>query len=491
MDPREIIEQSRQQRQQKAVEQARVADARKGATFAAGQDNNTGQPLTRVIGGAAVPMMSLSNVQPEVGQQGRTDGRGFDVGNRRQLGFGSRRQAAIPGEVKHLVFWRLTFDEELKLQFVLITPSGKFSVIHETAASQTQTISFEGEQLTSEKPLGIYSSLNDFPPLNAYGFRTQPPNSFAYGHTASGHRIFCGNEKQAKLIISFVVAYTPGLNMVPSVHRVFEWVYNLHSKTLISKKECIYTSLTIGPNTTYQFVSGSSDIYNSFYCGAGARIPYTISGVNGYELAFSGSPAPNAVPLVRDGGLTLWAEVVQITATEFGQTFYFVENSTVFPVKGAIGSQVFTENNSVIISFMSGEQHYSIARSGNKIYLYCVGGKRSTDSQANSKYFLFEEQGRTRVRMFAIEFLFDSNTSSYIFDEATFGDSAFGNVPDSLYWHPPQSDYSVLFDYDFNRLQSTINTPIVEEPLPNVFVKKYEFVGAVFAPTTDVVFKPI
>jgi hypothetical protein len=83
MDPKEIIEQSRQQRQQRAVAQARVADAKKGATFAAGQDNNTGQPLVRAIGGAAVPMRSLSNVQAEVGQQGRSDGRGFDVGNRR------------------------------------------------------------------------------------------------------------------------------------------------------------------------------------------------------------------------------------------------------------------------------------------------------------------------------------------------------------------------------------------------------------------------
>jgi hypothetical protein len=82
MDPKEIIEQSRQQRQQRAVEQARVADARKGATFSAGQDNNTGQPLVRAIGGAAVPMRSLSSVQPEVGQQGRSDGRGFDVGTR-------------------------------------------------------------------------------------------------------------------------------------------------------------------------------------------------------------------------------------------------------------------------------------------------------------------------------------------------------------------------------------------------------------------------
>jgi hypothetical protein len=83
MDPKEIIEQSRQQRQQKAVEQARMADAKKGATFASGQDNNTGQPLVRAIGGAAVPMRSLSNVQAEVGQQGRSDGRGFDVGTKR------------------------------------------------------------------------------------------------------------------------------------------------------------------------------------------------------------------------------------------------------------------------------------------------------------------------------------------------------------------------------------------------------------------------
>jgi hypothetical protein len=90
MDPKEIIEQSRQQRQQKAVEQVRVAAAKKGATFAAGQDNNTGQPLTRAIGGAAVPMRSLSNVQAEVGQQGRSDGRGFDVGSRRSRPSGRR-----------------------------------------------------------------------------------------------------------------------------------------------------------------------------------------------------------------------------------------------------------------------------------------------------------------------------------------------------------------------------------------------------------------
>lgn len=91
MDPKEIIEQSRQQRQQRAVEQARVASAKKGATFAAGQDNNTGQPLVRAIGGTAVPMRSLSNMQAEVGQQGRSDGRGFDVGSRRSRPTSARR----------------------------------------------------------------------------------------------------------------------------------------------------------------------------------------------------------------------------------------------------------------------------------------------------------------------------------------------------------------------------------------------------------------
>jgi hypothetical protein len=113
MDPKEIIEQSRQQRQQRAVEQARVADARKGATFSAGQDNNTGQPLVRAIGGAAVPMRSLSSVQPEVGQQGRSDGRGFDSGGRIQPD--RRRRSSDSGDVTVLVSRTVNGQTELWL----------------------------------------------------------------------------------------------------------------------------------------------------------------------------------------------------------------------------------------------------------------------------------------------------------------------------------------------------------------------------------------
>lgn len=113
MDPREIIEESRQQRHKKAVGQARVSDTRKGGVFAAGQDNNTGQPLVRAIGGSAVPVRSLSNIQPEIGQQGRSDGRGFDIGNRLLLGKKSRRPPLTNPDAKQLILIRRPMTDEI------------------------------------------------------------------------------------------------------------------------------------------------------------------------------------------------------------------------------------------------------------------------------------------------------------------------------------------------------------------------------------------
>lgn len=102
MDPREEILNQQRRRHQNLLRQEARDKRQTRSTYYAGQDVN-GQPLVRSLGGAAVPMRSLSNVQPEIGQQGRSDGQGFDVGNRTLLEERRRRQGIVNPDAKQLI----------------------------------------------------------------------------------------------------------------------------------------------------------------------------------------------------------------------------------------------------------------------------------------------------------------------------------------------------------------------------------------------------
>lgn len=100
-EPQKYIREAREHRQAKQAARQARADKLPPSSYYDGQDGVTGLPLVRSSGGVASPFAPLSNVQGEIGQQGRGIAGSFDVGTRRSPALSKKRTPK--GEVAVLV----------------------------------------------------------------------------------------------------------------------------------------------------------------------------------------------------------------------------------------------------------------------------------------------------------------------------------------------------------------------------------------------------
>jgi hypothetical protein len=124
---RRQIAQAREQRLEDVIKRDRTDRRQIEPARLAGYDGS-GRPLVRSLGGNALPLAAVGNVQGELGQLGRSDGRGFDVGSRSQKQRFKGRESSDP---KQLVLIRRPTTDELWVRSptaAILLSSGNFFV---------------------------------------------------------------------------------------------------------------------------------------------------------------------------------------------------------------------------------------------------------------------------------------------------------------------------------------------------------------------------
>lgn len=387
--------------------------------------------MARSCGGVGLPFEHLSNVQEDIGQQGRLVAGGFDVGSANRSKNSARRRSP-ESTVKALVFYRWrSFGNTSQYQFYLISPGTLPSILH--TFTVPDFINFNGVNIFNNYPLDAFA-----PGLYPNGGGAQ-----GFPHTPTGTAVFCSGT-DANAVIALTAIYP--INQVSSYIKAWEWIFSIPSKSLRSQKQVDYLNFVDQPSPQFfvpgwEILSGDGDLFNSTYHGGSTRFSFDDS--DGYASA----PSPGAIPLHSSSSGVLWGGV---------NPYRFITSQGSYPVSQLLPPDFF-----------------SVVKIGENLHLYCLG---------NPETNLLSNQGRVGVKYLAFLLAFDG--SSFTYNSSIYGNSSLGNVPDTFYTFPPVEDYFVPFNYSYQSLVAfRDSTPWGSD------VVSFNLSGAVFAPLVEVIFQ--